>query len=129
PRLVAKITLQQLADIFLVDPCTLLARRRHDDDSLPRTAVVVERRFHREPGAEQRNTLESALPGLGRADFNDAEHRHLRARRELVEYDMRRIRRHRDEIDAGARQALQRLEQVFAERETIGRDKVKRPLY
>jgi hypothetical protein len=28
-----------------------------------------------------------------------------------------------------ANQALQRLEQVFAERGTIGRDKVKRPLY
>src|SRR5437870_11372526 len=63
------------------------------------------------------------------ADLDDAQQGYRRAARELVEDDVRRIRRHRGEVDTGARKPAQRCQQVFREGRVIVFGEIKPPLY
>ena len=99
-RLVAEVALEQLVHVARVNPRALRLVGRDDVDVVAREDGRVELGLHREPRAEEEETTEPAPFGFGGADFDDAEQRHRRRGRELVEHHVRRIRRHRDEVHA-----------------------------
>ena len=87
--------------------------------------IRIERRFHREPGAEQRETAQPAPAGFFGACLDDADQRHRRARRDFIEDDMRRVRRYRDEIGATTYEATDRICEILDQRVPIVCHKVK----
>src|SRR4051812_29634229 len=125
-RLVAKFSLEKLADVAFVHPVSIIFRGYDDCHPVAREDFGVERRPRREPRSQQQQSRQPTPLRLLGAHFHDAEKRHPRLRGELVEHDVRRVRRHRDEIDTGVSESAQRTHEILDESSAIMFDEVQR---
>src|SRR5450432_139245 len=98
----SKVALEELSDISIVNPGTIGGGRYDNVKSVARAYVRIEVALHGETCAHEGQSAQPAALGLLRANFDDAEERNRRLRRELVEHDVSGVRRNRDEIHASA---------------------------
>src|ERR1019366_5233567 len=101
-RLRQEHTLQQLAQVLVVDVILLILRRHDQRDSLPGKYLRIEACLHGEAGPEQSGFTDPALLSLCACCLDDADQRDGRALLNFIEHNMRGIGGNYAEVRAGS---------------------------